>query len=75
MCDNSHMATNLHIDEVLLTKAQQVSGAKTKRETVELALKGLIDRESQDRIKLFLEAGGQIDFDPDWDYKELRRQV
>jgi len=62
--------TNLHIDTDLLEKAQRVGGHRTKRETVNEALREYIDRRKQlDVLKLF----GKIDFDPDYDYKKLRR--
>lgn len=64
------MPTNLHIDTDLLEKAQRVGGHRTKRETVNEALREYIDRRKQlDVLKLF----GKIDFDPDYDYKKLRR--
>lgn len=46
------MATNLNIDEELLKQAYQISGLKTKKETVNLALKEYIKRYKQ---KQFLE--------------------
>jgi Arc/MetJ family transcription regulator len=64
------MATNLNIDQGLLEEAQRVSGMKTKRETVNAALAEYIQRRKQLQI---LEVFGQIDFDPDYDYKASRR--
>jgi len=63
------MPTNLAIDPELLQKALEVSGLKTKKETVNLALKELINRHKQlEIIDLF----GKMDPDPDYDYKKGR---
>ncbi len=63
------MPTNLAIDPELLQKALEVSGLKTKKETVNLALKELIDRHRQLEI---LDLFGKMDPDPDCDYKKGR---
>ena len=44
------MATNLVIDPELLQKALEASGLRTKKETVNLALKELINRHKQAEI-------------------------
>ena len=63
------MPTNLDIDSELLQKALEVSGLKTKKETVNLALKELIDRHKQlEIIDLF----GKMDPDPNYDFKKGR---
>ena len=63
------MSTNLAIDPELLQKAFEVSGLKTKKDTVNLALKELINRQKQlEIIDLF----GKMDPDPDYDYKKGR---
>jgi hypothetical protein len=63
------MATNLAINPELLQKALEVSGLRTKKETVNLALKELINRHKQlEIIDLF----GKMDPDPDYDYKNGR---
>ena len=65
------MATNLEIDEELLELALNVGGYKTKRETVNKALREFVERrERQELSKLF----GQIDYDPKYDYKRERRK-
>jgi len=62
------MATNLAIDDKLLNKALKISGLKTKRETVSIALKEFIQRRKQeDIVNLF----GTIDYG-NYDYKKLR---
>ena len=63
------MPTNLAIDPELLQKALEVSGLKTKKDTVNLALKELINKHKQlEIIDLF----GKMDPDPDYDYKKGR---
>ncbi len=65
------MATNLAIDDSLLSLARQVSGLKTKKDTVNAALKEFIQRRKQEEIiNLF----GKIDYDPAYDYKQLRKR-
>jgi hypothetical protein len=65
------MATNLAIDNKLLDEALEVSGLKTKKDTVNLALKEFVDRRKQlDIIKIF----GKMDPDPDYDYKRGRNR-
>ena len=63
------MATNLAIDPNLLQKALEVSGLKTKKETVNLALREFINRHKQLEI---LELFGKMDPDPNYDYKKGR---
>ncbi len=63
------MPTNLAIDPELLQKALEVSGLRTKKDTVNLALKELINTHKQlEIIDLF----GKMDPDPDYDYKKGR---
>ena len=38
--------TNIVIDDALIAKAMKITGAKTKRETVDIALRRLVDLES-----------------------------
>ena len=65
------MPTNLAIDQELLRKALELSGQKTKKDTVNLALKELINRYQQVKIiNLF----GKMDPDPDYDYKKGRNR-
>jgi hypothetical protein len=65
------MPTNLAIDDALLNNAQKISGLKTKKETVTLALKEFIQRRKQEEIiKLF----GTIDYVDNYDYKKSRNR-
>lgn len=63
------MATNLAISQELLTEALKLSGLKTKKDTVNLALKEFVDRRKQMEI---LHLFGTMNPDPDYDYKEGR---
>jgi len=64
------MATNLDIEDRLLSKALRVGGFKTKKQTVTVALEEFIERRAQREI---LDAMGTFDFRDDWDYKKDRR--
>jgi putative antitoxin of VapBC-like toxin-antitoxin system len=65
------MATNLALDDELIEQARTAGGHKTKREAVTAALAEYVNRRKQQSvIKLF----GTIDYDPDYDYKALRRR-
>jgi hypothetical protein len=63
------MATNLSIDPKLLDRALEVSGENTKKAAVTIALKEFIARREQKRL---LELFGNLDWDPDYDYKAER---
>jgi Arc/MetJ family transcription regulator len=65
------MASNLAIDDELLEQAKRVGGYKTKRETVNEALREFVQRrERAELVKLF----GTVDYDPSYDYKKERRR-
>ena len=63
------MATNLAIDPKLLNRALEVGGEKTKKATVNRALREFIARREQERL---LELFGKLDWDEDYDYKQER---
>ena len=65
------MATNLAIDDKLLILAQGIAGIKTKKDTVNLALKEFIQRRKQEEI---IDIFGKIDFEEDYDYKQMRNR-
>jgi hypothetical protein len=65
------MPTNLAIDDQLLEEALQLGGHRTKKATVNEALKEYIQRRKQLKI---LDLFGQIDYDPAYDYREQRRR-
>ena len=63
------MATNLSIDPALLEEALRVSGERTKKAAVTMALREFIARRRQKEI---LELFGKLDWNPDYDYKSER---
>jgi Arc/MetJ family transcription regulator len=65
------MPTNLAIDDDLLTEAQKVGGHRTKKDTVNEALREYIQRRQQAKITALF---GTIEFDPTYDYKKQRRR-
>jgi len=65
------VATNLALDDRLIEQARRVGGHRTKKEAVTAALKEYIQRRRQQRI---LDLVGQIEYEPDYDYKALRQR-
>jgi Arc/MetJ family transcription regulator len=63
------MPTNLAIDDRLLEEALRLGKHRTKRATVNEALKEYVERRRQLAV---LELFGQIDYDPAYDYKQQR---
>jgi Arc/MetJ family transcription regulator len=63
--------TNLAIDDDLLERAQRLGKHRSKRETVNVALREYVRR--CEKLKL-LDAFGTIELDPMWDYKGERRK-
>jgi Arc/MetJ family transcription regulator len=47
------MRTNIVIDDTLMSDAMALTGARTKKEAVELGLKTLIRLKKQERIRQF----------------------
>jgi len=70
MCGDIIMATNLALDDNLLKLALQIGGFKTKKDTVNAALKEFVERHKQLEI---VELFGKLPSDIDYDYKEGRR--
>jgi len=65
------VATNLAIDMDLLEKALKVGGLRTKKETVNQALREFVNRRKQlEIVDLF----GTLDPDSGYDYKKARRR-
>lgn len=64
------MATNLALDNSLLDAALKVGGFKSKKDTVNAALKEFIERRKQQEIK---ELFGGLPADEDYDYKKARQ--
>lgn len=63
------MATNLAIDAELLERALAIGGEKTKKATVNLALREFVARREQARL---LDLFGKIEWDKTYDYKGER---
>lgn len=65
------VATNLALDDKLLTEAVQIGGKTTKKAAVTEALEEYIARRKQARITdLF----GTVDYIPGYDYKAQRKR-
>ena len=63
------MPSNLAIDDRLLAEAQKVGQHRTKRETVNAALKEYVQRRKQQKL---ISVFGTIDYDPAYNYKHER---
>jgi len=71
LCEDSHMATNIEIDEALLGEALRVGGHRTKKATVNEALaEYVLHRKQAGVLRLF----GTVDVDPSYDYKTQRKK-
>ncbi len=66
------MATNLALDDSLISQAQKVGHHKTKKDAVTTALKEYIARKKQIEV---LDMFGKIDFDKTYDYKKARTRT
>lgn len=64
------MPTNLALDDKLIDEARRIGNHATKKEAVTAALDEYIRRRKQLEI---LDYFGTIDFDPEYDYKKMRR--
>jgi Arc/MetJ family transcription regulator len=65
------MPTNLSIDDKLIEESLRLGGHRTKRETVNEALREYIQRRKRLRS---IEAFGTVEYDPRYDYKRGRRR-
>ena len=63
------MRTNIVLDDALVREAMELTGTRTKREVVHLALSALIERRKR---KNLLDLAGQVDFVSGFDHKALR---
>jgi len=66
------LATNLQLDDRLIKRAVKLGKHKTKRAAVNQALKEYVEHLEQQKI---LALFGQVDYDPDYDYKEQRKKA
>lgn len=62
--------TNIELDEELVAEAMHLTGAKTKREVVDTALRELVRVKKR---KDLTELAGKIKFHEGYDYKKARR--
>ena len=65
-CTIIAMITNIDIDEATVAEAMKLSGAKTKREVVDRALREMVARAKRPSIRELFGIGG---IDPDYDPK------
>ena len=63
------MITNIDIDETLVAQAMEVSGARTKREVVDRALREMVARAKRPRLRDVFGTAGPDTFWPDYDPK------
>jgi Arc/MetJ family transcription regulator len=63
------MTTNLALDPKLLDRALKVSGVKTKKAAVTMALEEFVARRSQKKL---LDLMGSLEWDGHYDYKDER---
>lgn len=70
MCEEAHMATNLALDPALVDRAREISGLRTKKDAVTLALQEFIARRERARI---VESFGTLGWDDGYDHKADRR--
>lgn len=66
------MATNLAIDPELLERAVEVSGERTKKAVVTMALQEFIARREQRRV---VELMGKLEWNDKFDYKAERSRT
>jgi Arc/MetJ family transcription regulator len=64
------MRTNIVLDDELLDEALQVTGARTKKEVVHIALQELVRSRKK---KSLADLAGKIRFRPGFDHKALRK--
>ena len=65
------MRTNIVLDDNLVKKAMKITGANTKKELINMALKELVQNHSRLDIR---DLRGKISFRDDYDYKKLRKR-
>jgi hypothetical protein len=63
------MATNIELNETLLSKAMHLGGTKTKKEAVNNALSEYVQRREQLDVLNFF---GKVELNEDFDYKKQR---
>ena len=66
------MATNLQLDDRLISKAVKLGRHKTKKSAVTQALVEYVEHLEQEKA---LSMFGTVEYDPDYDYKVQRRRT
>jgi Arc/MetJ family transcription regulator len=66
------MRTNIVLNDQLIEEAMRVTGSRTKREVVDLALREFIARRRQRQI---LDLVGEPLLDPDYDVRAVRARM
>ena len=64
------MRTNIDLDDELIKEAMSVTGTRTKKEVVHLALQELVHARKK---KNLLDLAGRIHFRRNFDHKKLRK--
>ena len=64
------MRTNIVLNDELVAQAFRLTGLRTKRELVELALSELVRQRSKRNL---FDLAGKVTLQPDFDHKALRR--
>ena len=64
------MRTNIVLDDALVTEAMSVSGARSKREVVDIALRELVQRRRQRKLSQLV---GRALIDPAYDVRAARK--
>ncbi len=64
------MKMQIEIDKEILDEAMKLGKHNSKKATIEAAIREYIARKKRIEIK---ELFGSIDYDPEYDYKQLRR--
>lgn len=66
------MATNLDLDDCLIEEVRKLGGHRTKKAAVTAALEEYICYHKQLQV---LDLFGQVEFDPNYDYKAQRQRA
>lgn len=65
------VSMNLRLDNELIAQVVKLGNFKSKRDAVDAAVAEFVARRNRLRM---LDLEGQIDFDPNWNYKHMRRR-
>lgn len=63
------MRTNIVLDDALVEEAFTLTGLRTKRALVDLALREMVQKR---RKKNLMDLAGKVSLHPDYDHKEMR---